>query len=209
MKIDRALALMATATAVVALCYAIAGPRPPSTSAASIAALESRMTTVEQRLSGPFSTSDGITRADDNGMSLAHRSFQTASGIADDANSIGRARPTQAETVQRDNARRARLDAAFRGEPVNRSWASKTEDALVDAASSDDVAKSGVMPAAIDTQCRSSRCRIITRFAAGSDVESWTSAYILNTAGTLGRLETVESRRPDGSIDLEIYGSRQ
>ncbi|RNF85334.1 hypothetical protein [Montanilutibacter psychrotolerans] len=202
--------VLLTAIAAAALAgYGVRSMMAASPSSADIAALEARIQVLEQHQTGTGGTATnsahGVARSDPlpGGPSPTSSATRPGGGLR-----MGEQTVSPQEMARMQAVRAAQLDAAFRREPLDASWAMQAENALQAAARSDALIATGITPTAVDTQCRSRQCRVLARFKPGDDIEGWMSSYALSTATSMARAETVVRQLPDGSSELVIVGTR-
>ena len=207
MTVARVLACGIAALVLLVCGYGIHAMRY-TTSTSALAALERRVSELERRF--PQATDpQPLGFPEDIPRSGSARTASPDMPASTSDSAMGRRSMSAAEMARGRKARSTELDAAFRRDPMDAAGARQAEGELAEAASADDLVESGTTPIAIDMQCRSTRCRVISRFAAGSDVEGWVGLYMLSSARTLAGADTVITPQPDGTIELAIYGTRR
>ncbi len=209
MKVVRFAPHLAVAAALVAAGYGW-GIWQTSSSTAEIARLGQRIDKLERQVGAPANGSL-VSSSTTGSQPVAAARYPSSGSMAGGYPEVfsGNRSLSPQEIARGRAARRTELDAAFRNDSMDMRGANQAEGQLAEAASSDDLVESGTTPIAIDTQCRLSSCRVLTRFAADSDAEGWANLYVLSAAGTLASAETLVTPMPDGTVELAIYGRRQ
>ena len=207
MTVARVLACVIAALAFCVFGYGIHAMRHTN-STSTLAALEHRVAELERRL--PQATDSQPPGFDESiPQSGSARTASPGMPASTSDSVMGRRSMSTAEMARGRKARITELDAAFRRDLMDAAGARQAEGELAEAASADDLVESGTTPIAIDMQCRSTRCRVIARFAADSDAEGWAGLYMLSAARTLAGADTVITPQADGTIELAIYGTRK
>jgi hypothetical protein len=114
---------------------------------------------------------------------------------------------TSAAQQQADSrALQVRLDDRLRSESMDPTWARDQEAAILAAVSGDD--KDGFpadLPRDMDTQCRSSLCKVTMTFADEEDAYQMQTKLTLGLRGPIATARTFYSVRPDGAMDVIVY----
>lgn len=126
------------------------------------------------------------------------------------------ARTTYLPTDDGDEAasRRAREDAIsahearWKRDGAANPRAVAVEEKIVSAAASPGVASARHQPTHFGAECRSSMCRIETRFAPGTDGNQWAVRLLLSLGGQVGSSTIVADRLSDGAQTLVLYAYR-
>lgn len=209
MKVVRFVPHLAVAAALVVAGYGW-GLWQTSSSTAEMARLGQRIDKLERQVGAPANASPVSSSTTGSQPGAAARSPSSGSVAGGYPEVLSGNRSLSPQEIARGRAaRKTELDAAFRNDSMDMRGANQAESQLAEAAASDDLVESGTTPIAIDTQCRLSSCRVLTRFAADSDAEGWANLYVLSAARTLASAETLVTPLPDGTVELAIYGRRQ
>lgn len=100
-----------------------------------------------------------------------------------------------------------RLEARFGSDGTDPKWSATTE-ARVGEAAGDPALAAFDGPVASDVRCMRSMCRMVFTFESMSQADDWLSFFPVGLATTLPRVESVQVMRPDGRVDLRMYGFR-
>lgn len=108
------------------------------------------------------------------------------------------------EQVQRDEM--ARLDQAFRQQAVNREWASRQEEVILDAIVGHPNDGFGeIEPDRVEIDCRSSMCRMRLDFSDEVEAGHMQQKLGLGLRGDVSAARTFYLPRPDGGLDMILY----
>lgn len=84
----------------------------------------------------------------------------------------------------------------------------RLEQTVLSAAGSEALREVLFKPEAVEVQCKSSMCRIETKFAAGADTTEWATRLLLSTGGEFGNVNFVGEKLPDGKQRMVMYSYR-
>ena len=116
--------------------------------------------------------------------------------------------PSPAEQRRRTALDVARYDAAFAADGFDSAWAQQTEHAMGEAAASSMLAPFAP-PVDAAAECRRTMCRMVFAFATRAQAEDWVSFFPPVVGAALPRMQSLQVARPDGSIELRMYGYRE
>lgn len=100
------------------------------------------------------------------------------------------------------NEARWAMDTA---EPIE---STRLEQTVLSATGSEALREVHFKPEAVEVQCKSSMCRIETKFAPGADTTEWATRLLLSTGGEFGNVNFVGERLPDGKQRMVMYSYR-
>lgn len=66
-----------------------------------------------------------------------------------------------------------------------------------------------LIPSELQTDCRSSRCRMVAKFPRRGDAEDWAIMLTTLSGSVLSYARIVQLPMPDGSAEVRIYGARR
>ena len=101
-----------------------------------------------------------------------------------------------------------RLEARFGSDGVDPRWGPATE-AQVNEAVADPALAAFEGPVASDIRCMRSVCRMVFTFDSMSQADDWLSFFPVGLATILPRVESVQVMRPDGGVDLRMFGFKK
>lgn len=100
------------------------------------------------------------------------------------------------------------LDALHARDPYDR--AGTAVEARIEAfAAEPALIQSKLVPNALQTSCRATRCRIAASFRRAGDAQDWATMLTTLSASQLSYARIVEIPQPDGSAEVRIYGARR
>lgn len=118
--------------------------------------------------------------------------------------------PEDRERARREYENLGRdLERAHASQPVDAAWKSKTEASLADIAEGEGLQQSGIAPAGMRTDCRSSSCRVSAEFDKSSDAQDWATMFVTMTGDQFRTARFVTTQTPDGKTEIRIYGTRR
>jgi hypothetical protein len=132
----------------------------------------------------------------------------------------GRAPIDREEMLARIEARRPRVDqaarerqrqqleATFAADPPDPVGGPQAELALSDVAVGDAMGSTGIAPKDLQVDCRQSLCKVQGTFDRNGNAQDWSILYLTAAGGQLGSARIIETRQPDGTVAVTIYGSR-
>lgn len=121
-------------------------------------------------------------------------------------------RPEANQAQQQADTRAAllKLDTRLRSEPVNQRWANEQEATILAAISGDDNDGLPVkLPRDIDTQCRTSLCKITMSYSDEEDAYQMQTKLTLGLRGPIATARAFFAPRADGGMDVTIYAGEQ
>jgi hypothetical protein len=71
------------------------------------------------------------------------------------------------------------------------------------------LARTGMSPEGVQTDCRSSTCRVTATFPDAQSAQDWATMYTAMTGSTFQSARFVTVPTPDGGIEVRIYGTRR
>lgn len=202
--------LIAATLAAALAGYGFGRHGAPSDSAVEMKSLRQRLDALEKQRTGNVLAAPSGSR--DSGEPLSSHALSSSPRTRNDgrmrSGSIGATLPPPEEIARQQAMRRSQLDAAFRAEPIEATWSQRAESELAERVAANTSLPTTATPDTLTTECRGRSCRIAGRFRPGSDVDGWTTAYVLGASGTLAQAEVVQVRQADGAVELAIYGQR-
>jgi len=167
-----------------------------------------RLQAIEQQLSA--SDVGGLAEGRDHEVSNAFRASRRA---AANAGFPASGMPPPAPVSVQESARLQgqalqRLEARFGSDGVDPRWGPATEARVGDAAT-DPALAAFEGPVASDIRCMRSICRMVFTFDSMSQADDWLSFFPVGLATTLPRVESVQVMRPDGRVDLRMFGFKK
>jgi hypothetical protein len=66
-----------------------------------------------------------------------------------------------------------------------------------------------IAPGNPEVKCHQNSCRISADFNSSDDASSWAVNYLTMLGGKLGRSQPTMTVKPDGSVRMDLYGTRQ
>lgn len=115
--------------------------------------------------------------------------------------------PTEVESEIAKKRTMALHEVRWSRDPMGGA-ASSAVDRILSAAASPGVISARFLPNQLDAQCRSTMCRIETRFPPGSDGNQWAVRLLLSLAGQVGSTTIVRDRLASGDQTLVLYTYR-
>ncbi len=167
----------------------------PTDDGSSQAQIEARLARLEDALA------QGRPAAADRTGGGAPPAFARASGPPTQRSA---AQPTRAQ----GEAEFAKLEPAFRAQPINAAWAVSAESVVLDAFGSKEAARMGVVaPSDPDVQCRSNTCRINATYADEGAAADAAQMLLMDIAQKLPNARSMMLLKPDGRTELIVYAS--
>lgn len=102
----------------------------------------------------------------------------------------------------------AKNEARWHGDQSAPVQGAKMEQALLAAMTSDGVVTARFQPDTFDVKCKSSMCRIESRFPQGADGNEWATRMLLAMEGQIATGESAVETLPEGGQKLVLYGYR-
>lgn len=99
------------------------------------------------------------------------------------------------------------LEAAFRSEQPNATWARGKEMELERYVVNPQMDAINAVPTDFDVECKARTCRIQAEFASASAADDWAMLYLTNNGGLLPRSSLSKTVQPDGTVKLVMLGS--
>jgi hypothetical protein len=115
---------------------------------------------------------------------------------------------TPVKSAERNRAV-ADLDSRHAAESIDPVWSASQEQNLAMASESQVMSQAGFAPQDVDTDCRSSSCRISAHFDNSADARDWAERLLTQMAGTIGQARVAVLPQPDGRFEVRVYGSRR
>ena len=167
-----------------------------------------RLHAIEQQLSA--SDVGGLAEGRDHEVSNAFRASRRAAANAGfPASGMPPPSPVSAqESARLQEQALQRLEARFGSDGVDSRWGPVTEARVGDAAA-DPALAAFEGPVASDIRCMRSICRMVFTFDSMSQADDWLSFFPVGLATTLPRVESVQVMRPDGRVDLRMFGFKK
>lgn len=152
--------------------------------------------------------------------SLRHRRSQDAGGDRGSAGSAGIRKGLlgESESLLPDapgapaadpNAVARELDVLHARDKADPVSGHKAEAQLEAFAAEPALLANKLIPSALQTDCRSSRCRMVAKFPRRGDAEDWAIMLTTLSGSVLSYAKIVQVPMPDGSAEVRIYGARR
>jgi hypothetical protein len=100
------------------------------------------------------------------------------------------------------------LESRFAADAEDPSGGPPAELRLSEVAIGDAMAPTGIAPSELKVDCKSSMCRVQGVFDNPGNAQDWGMFYLSAAGGELASSRIISQRRPDGSVQLSIYGTR-
>lgn len=117
----------------------------------------------------------------------------------------GRAKSRE-EHLARSEALRAQSAQRFASEQVDPAWAPGKEAELDKVARQPQFEMAGAQPQSLSVDCRSSMCKVDGQFETGGKADDWVLMYMSSVGSGMPNSVVSQSRNPDGTTRVEIYG---
>jgi hypothetical protein len=116
-------------------------------------------------------------------------------------------RKRMAEAAQaRNRERNAAMVGRFAAEKPDPAWSGSHEKALAALQDSEPMRDAGAKAANLQIDCRSTMCRIQGDFPDAGAASNWLQLYMGGVGDQLPVATAHQTRNPDGSVRVEIYG---
>jgi hypothetical protein len=141
-------------------------------------------------------------------QALARRSPGMAGpATAGDMGEMMEKRKRMTEAVQaRIRQRNTQMAERFSTEKADPAWSGAHERELMSLQDSGPMRDAGIKPADLRAECRSSTCRIQADFPDAGTASDWLQLYMGSVGDRLPVATVHQTRNPDGSMRVEIYG---
>ncbi len=94
-------------------------------------------------------------------------------------------------------------------EPLDATWSARSEVDILAASIKPVMARGGLRPHDLATDCRSKTCRISASFDRSADARKWATMLVTQLGGTLSQVKMTVLPEPDGGSEVRIYGVRR
>ena len=144
----------------------------------------------------------------DQMRALARRSpGQSGPMNATDMAAMVEKRKRMAEATQtRNRERNAAMASRFVAEKADPAWSGAHERELASLQDSGPMRDAGAKATNFQVECRSTMCRIQAEFPSQSMANDWLQLYMGSVGDGLPVATAHQTRNPDGSVQIEIYG---
>jgi hypothetical protein len=103
----------------------------------------------------------------------------------------------------------ADLERTHSQQPVDAAWKARAERELEQVARDGALEKAALAARALQTDCRSSSCRVSASFDSRSNAEDWALLFSTMTGSQFRAARYVTVQADDGSVQLRLYGQRR
>jgi hypothetical protein len=101
------------------------------------------------------------------------------------------------------------LEENHASQPVDAAWKGPAEATLGRAVESDALARTGMSPEDVRTDCRSSSCKVTATFPDPQAAQDWATMFTAMTGSTFQSARFVTVPTPGGGVEVRIYGTRR